>query len=436
MKRLAYLPTALLLWLALPAAGQVSGGADVVDRVVAIVGDSAILQTQVEEEIQRMRLQGAAVPERGVPAYQDFFRNVLDTWINRVLVLQAAANDTLISVDDADVDALVTDRIEQLAEQFNGQPALQQALAAEGLTLAGYRDILRNEARQEQIQQMFLQVRLRDAPPAQVSEDEMRARFESASEQLQQRPRLITFRQVVLRPDAESVAVEAARAEADSLLQLIREGSDFAELAERHSDDQGSAAMGGDVGWFRRGRMVRAFEDAAFALLDGQVSDVVETEYGFHIIKVERSRAGERQARHILIMPERTEADLERTQATARDVLERARGGESMKELAEEFADPAAPDSLTLAFEQLGELPPAYSALRTAAAGDLVGPLTYEAGPGESRVAVIRVEEVREAGAYTFEDVRAQLASQLQQEKQRERLLAQLRANTYIDIRM
>lgn len=435
MKRPACILT-VLLTLAVPASGQVPGRGDVVDRVVAIVGDSAILQTQVEEELQRMRLQGVTVPERSDPGYDPFFRNVLDTWINRVLVLQAAAKDTLISVDDAVIDERVSERIDELAEQFSGQPALQQALAEEGLTLASYRDILRNEARQEQVQQMFLQVRLRDAPPAQVSEDEMRARFEAASGQLQQRPRLVTFRQVLIRPDAEAAAREAARAEADSLLQLVRDGADFAELAETRSDDQGSAALGGDVGWFRRGRMVREFEDASFALVDGQVSDVVETEYGFHIIKVERSRPGERQARHILIMPERTQADVERAQATAEEVLRRARAGEPMKELFEEYSDPSAPDSLTLAFEQISELPPVYSALRTASAGDFLGPLTYQAGPGESRVAVVEVLEVREAGAYTFEDVRAQLARELQQEKQRERLIAQLRANTYIDIRM
>lgn len=432
MKRLA-----LLLAIGLPAAAaaQAPAPSDVVDRVVAIVGDSAILQTQVEEEIQRMRIQGMEVPDASDPAYTEFFRGVLDTWINRVLVLHAAAEDTLIQADDAIIDERVSERIDQLAEEFNGQPALQEALAREGLTLASYRDILRTQARQAQIQEMFLSVRLRDAPPVPVTEDEMRARFEAASGQLQQRPRLLTIRQVVIRPEAETDAREAARAEADSLLQLVRQGADFAELAEQHSDDEGTAPLGGDLGWFRRGRMVQEFEDAAFSLMEGQVSDIVETQYGFHIIKVERSRAGERQARHILIMPERTEEDLARAQETAERVLERARAGEPMKALYEELSDPAAPDSLTLTFDQIAQLPPAYGALRTAEAGEFVGPLTYQAG-AEARVAVIEVVEVREAGAYTFEDVRAQLASQLQQEKQRERLIAQLRANTYIDIRM
>src|SRR5690606_35733553 len=216
---------------------------------------------------------------------------------------------------------------------FGGRPALQQALEAEGLTLAEYRDVLTTQARQEQIQQLYLQSQLRDARPVDVSEDEMRARFENASAQLQQRPRLLTFRQVVIVPDASEEAREAARAQADTLLQRLREGEDFAALARRYSDDPGSAQLGGDLGWFRRGRMVQEFEDVAFALGEGAVSRVVESDFGFHIIRIDRTRPGERQGRHILITPEKSEADLERARALAEQIAERARAGAPMDSL-------------------------------------------------------------------------------------------------------
>lgn len=409
---------------------------DVVERLVAIVGDSVVVQTQVIEEIQRMQLGGAPVPAESDPAYRTLFRDVLNQYIDRLLILQAAARDSLLVVDDATIEANVNERIQGLAAEFGGQAMLQQALAAEALTLSEYREMLRNEARTERIQQMFFQSRIQNAPPVEVSEDELLERYQAARGTLDQRPKLLTFRQVVLVPEPSEAALDSARAEAESLLARVQAGEDFAELARIYSDDPGTASLGGDLGWFRRGRMVREFEEAAFRLIDGQISDVVQTDFGFHIIKVERYRAGERQARHILIRPERSEADLQRTRDLAVELQARAEGGESMRELFEEYGDPASPDSLTFAFDQISELPPPYVVLRTTPAGSFRGPIEYQLPTGETRVAFLEVVEVREAGAYTFEDLRAQIAAQLQQEKQIQQMLEDLRERTYIDIRM
>ncbi len=426
-----------LLLLAVPTAARAQfENLDVVDRLVAVVGDSAIVQTQVQEEMQRMQLGGAPVPRPGSAEYDALFEEILNRFVDRLLVLQAAARDSLLQVDEETINERVTDQISQLASQFGGQVQLQEALSAEALTLAEYREILRNEQRVRQIEQLFYQSRLRDAPPEEVSEDELLERFQEARGQLQQRPKLMTIRQVVIQPRPSDAAVDSARARAEALLVRVNAGDDFAELAREFSGDPGSAALGGDLGWFRRGRMVREFEEAAFRLIDGQVSDVVQSDFGFHIIKVERIRPGERNARHILITPEKTEADLDAARALALQIRQQAEAGTTMDALYEAHSDPAAPDSLTFAFEQFSELPPAYSMLRTANAGDYVGPLEYEVGPGETRLAVVSVTEVREAGAYTFEDLRGQLAAQLQQERQIERIIEELRARTYIDIRM
>lgn len=439
IKLRATLPLALALAV-LPATtaaqAQQVVESDVVDRLVAVVGDSVVLQTQVQEEIQRMRLRGGQVPAETDAAYEPLFREVLQQFVDRLLILQAAAKDSLIQVDEATIDDRVNEQINELTQQFGGQTALQEALAAEALTLAEYRDIMRSDERTQRIQQLFVQSRLQDAPPAQVSEDEMLARFQEARAQLQQRPRTVTFHQVVVAPEASEEAVAAAREQAQTILDSISGGADFAVMAETYSDDPGTAAAGGDLGWFRRGQMVREFEDVAFTLVDGEVSDLVRTDFGFHIIKVERYRAGERRARHVLIVPEKTEADVERARALAESIAEEARSGTPMEELYERHSDPSMPDSLTVAFQQLGELPEAYGTLRTASAGDVVGPLRYQLGADETRFAVVEVDEIREAGAYTFEDLRGQIAQQLQQEKLVERILEQLRARTYIDIRM
>lgn len=93
-----------------------------------------------------------------------------------------------------------------------------------------------------------------------------------------------------VKEDAPEAEVEKVKAEAQKVLEQIRQGADFTDMAEKHSGDPGSAKTGGDLGYFSRGRMVPAFSEAAFGLKPGEVSDLVRTQFGFHIIKVEDHR--------------------------------------------------------------------------------------------------------------------------------------------------
>jgi peptidyl-prolyl cis-trans isomerase SurA len=434
---------AILLVPATSAVGQVAfpdPDANIVDRVIAVVGDSTILESQVEEEVLRLQLSDSLIPRETDPEYEAFFRDILQSWVDRYLVLQAAAADSLIQPDEAAIDRQVQETMDQRVRQFGGMPNLQVALQRDGWTLGEYREFLRNDARQLQVFQMFFQRQLAGARPVEVTEEELRQRFEQLRPQLQQRPRLLTFRQVVVAPTPSDTAKAVARAEAEALVDSITAGRDFAELATAYSDDVGTASFGGDLGWFRRGQMVREFEEVAFAVPAGRVSRVVETVFGFHIIKVERVRGrSEVQARHILKMAEITPEDVNRARDLASEVAARARAGESMTTLYDEFSDPLAEDSITIAFDQLEQLPPAYGVLARVNGGEVVGPLEYQAGsgaPSDVRFAVVKVVNVREAGAYTLDDLRTQLATQIQQERQRERIMEDLRAKAYIDIRM
>ena len=415
--------------------GQVPSEEDVVDRVMAIVGDSIILRTEIQEELQRMAMsEGVPLPDPG-PELDQMMSEVLDQMINRSLVLQEAARDTLIRVNESEIEDRVVARIDDVAQQFGGQSGLQQALATDGLNLAEYRDLLRTQIRQEQTQQLFLQRTLQNAPTIELSEDDLLTAFQASRAQLQQRPKIITFTQVVLKPTPSEISQQTARSEADSLLGEIQGGSNFEELAQLHSDDIGSAELGGDLGWFRRGTMVTEFDEAAFSMRDGQVSDIVQTEFGYHIIKIERSRAGEKRGRHILVIPEMTETDIQRTRDTASVVLGRVKAGEPMEILFSQYSDEEAPDTLRVPFDQIDQLPPGYGVIATGVGNEVIGPIEYETPRGEIRLAVVKVEEVREAGAYTFEDLRGQVAAQLQEQRQYARILEELRAKTHIEIR-
>jgi peptidyl-prolyl cis-trans isomerase D len=121
------------------------------------------------------------------------------------------------------------------------------------------------------------------------SEDAVKAYYEAHREDRFTAPEEIRARHILIKlpPDADEKARAAARAKADDVLAKVKKGGDFAKLAEQLSEDAGTASKGGDLGLFPRGKMVPAFDAAAFALEPGTVSEVVESPFGFHIIKVE-----------------------------------------------------------------------------------------------------------------------------------------------------
>ncbi|MDK9702170.1 MAG: SurA N-terminal domain-containing protein [Sulfuritalea sp.] len=146
----------------------------------------------------------------------------------------------------------------------------------------------------EQVRAEFL-VLSRDALTAQatVSDEEVRAYYQSHTDRYKDgETRRASHILIRAAKDAPDVEAKAAKAKADELLTQVKKApADFAKLAKANSQDPGSAEKGGDLDWFGRGAMVKAFEDTAFALKEGQISDVVRSDFGFHIIRVTGVRA-------------------------------------------------------------------------------------------------------------------------------------------------
>ena len=238
-----------------------------------------------------------------------------------------------------------------------------------------------------------------------------------------------------MRVTPSDSARQAARIRSEELLERARAGEDFAELATAYSQDPGSAEAGGDVGWFRKGEMAKAFDEAAFALPEGAVSDLVETEYGFHIILVERARIAERKARHILIRPVTDYSDVTKARALAEEIAERAQA-EDFQALIDQYHDPQTPDSSTVPVREVAQqLPPAYvAALSRREAGEIVGPIEFNFRE-QDHFAVLKIIEVRDAGDYVLEDLKELIRASLIDRKRREALVERLRAKTYVEIK-
>ncbi len=405
---------------------------DLVDRIVAVVGDSVVLASDVQEQLERRRAMGENVPSEG-PALEQARQDELESLINELVMLQAAARDS-ITVTDADVQAQVDAAVAEQQRRFGGEAGFRQALQREGMTLDQYRSMIEENVRRSGIRQHYMAVLQRDHTPPPVSEAEVKKFFEERQGALGARPATVEFKQVVISPEPSDSARQTALDQANEVRQQLLEGEDFAQLARRYSDDPGTKEKGGELGWFRRGQFVPAFERVAFALRPGQISPVVETPFGFHIIRVDKVKGPERQARHILITPEITAADEARTEARAEEVARSLRAGASIDSMITAVHDGSEESHVGPALQD--SLPPPYNAeLRNASTGDIVGPFRIP-GPHES-YAVVRVVDVNAAGAYTLDDpqVREQIRTFIQQDKLMKEVLADLRRRTYIDIR-
>ena len=410
---------------------------EVVDRVVASVGDSAILLSQVLQRENQERAIGTLVPAPGTPDSEDFRSALLEGLIDDLVLLQAAAADTLLTVDEDVVEDSLQKHMEGIEANYVSRPAMTEALRREGLTLQSFRELSRNQIEQGMLIRLYIRTRTGEGEVAvEVSDEEVRAAFAASPPELRQRPASVTFDQIVL----EVTASDSAKAEAKVRLEEIREqalaGEDFAALAAAHSQDPGSAASGGDLGWFRRGNFVKEFEDAAFALPEGGISDVFETAFGFHIIQVERRRPSERKGRHILIRPEVGSADRLRARALATEIAERA-GTEDFRALVDRYHNSMEPDSGTIAESQIAlRLASAYVVpLGNAQPGETAGPIQFTTRAGQDAFAILRIIARTPAGEYTFEEFEPQLRANLGQQKRLRAHIDGLRAKTYIDIK-
>ena len=438
MIRFRWLSLALGLGLgAQPLAAQEGGP---VDYIVAVVGNSVILFSQVQEEILAQRMQGIQIPtdEAALKALQERVRSEL---IDAELLLQEAALDTSVQVTDDEVIQAVEARIRQQRRDIPSELNWRNELRREGfLTPEEYRRWLIEQQRKFFLREKYLQslTNNRTLVTVQPNDRELREYFERQKESLspEQRktPPAISFRQIVVAPRPSAAAKAQARAQADSLVRELRNGADFATAARRFSSDPASREKGGDLGWFRRGIMIAEFERVAFQLRPGVVSEPVETSFGFHIIQVQRIQPTEIQARHILITPDIAQSEADSAKALADRVAERVRQGGAVDSLQLLYHDPA---ELKIAEDApLSQLPPAYGpSLSTSDSGAVVVVMLPAEPVVRSKYAVVLVTGKRAEGEISFEDVREMIRPRVAEQLSIQRYVAQLRAKTYVEIR-
>jgi peptidyl-prolyl cis-trans isomerase C len=252
--------------------------------MTALFGDPAVVKakgfeikrSELDQVVSGARANAAAASQQLPP---DFDISVLNQLITiQVLLQKANAADQAAGKIEADL------QYTNLLKRFVSPDAFERQLKAVGMTVAE----LRAKATQEAVAKAALKRELSIS----ISDDDAKDYYNKHSADFEQ-PELVQARHILLMTIDPSThtplatnAVAAKRKQAEDLLKQIRGGADFAELAKKYSEDPGSKENGGELPEFSRGQMVPEFESAAFALGTNQVSDIVTSQFGFHIIKV------------------------------------------------------------------------------------------------------------------------------------------------------
>lgn len=277
---------------------QACGQRQIIDKIVATIGGEFVLLSEVEEQFSLMEAQQGVLPE-------DARCSILDQVILSKLLLNQAKLDSII-VADAEVEDQLNARIDRILTYMNND--IQQFEEYYGQTIGEVKEQFR-----EDLKNQILTERMRSEiiNNVTVTPSEVRAFFNQIpKDSLPYFSSEVEVGEIVYKPKVNSEERQKSIDKLKSIREQIVNGeATFEELAARFGDD-GSARVGGDLGWSKRGNFVPAFEAAAYKLDKDEISPVVETEFGFHIIQMLERRGNSIHVRHILVKPEITDNDL------------------------------------------------------------------------------------------------------------------------------
>lgn len=415
-----------------------------IDKIVAVVGQKPILLSEVMDAIYYMKGAGQAVPEPADTARFSLFARdtVLSDMIDQE-VLIAVAKQYKSEVDDKEIAPDVDKRLKDLHGRFKSDAEFRSQLKAEGFgNETELRNSLLERRRRDLLQQMAmdsLKAHGKLAAPVNVTEADVTEAFDKAKEKIGKRPSTVSFKQIIVAPKANAASRAAAVAKADSLLVQIQKGGDFETIAKKESMDPGSKEQGGALPFARRGKMVEAFDRVLFSgLPPGTVVPIViESPFGFHIIRIDRVRPAEVKASHILIIPKLDSADVARARLVADTVIRKWRTGTPYDTLVKYYHDPVEERSEPDGF-LVDSLPPEYrAALEDVKKGQLSQPFPIpNPQTGFPKFVVVLVTDRMDGGDYTMADVRDKIRQQLVQERQFRRMMDQLRREAFVKITM
>lgn len=263
----------------------------VIDEIIAVIGNKMVLESSVQNQILQYQAQGYYTgPEMRCQIFEELL-------YQKLLVNQAQIDS--IEVTDKEVEQNLEARIRQFLAQFGG--SIEKLEEYFGKPLAEikteFKDVIREQLTVQKMQNEI-------AGEIKITPSEVKNYYKNLpKDSLPIIPETYELGQVMVYPPVSEDDIKAVKEKMNGMRERIKNGEKFSTLAVLYSEDPGSAKKGGDLGFVSRGELVPEFAAVAFNLKPGEVSRLVETDFGFHIIKMEERRGEKVRVRHILMSP-------------------------------------------------------------------------------------------------------------------------------------
>ncbi|MCG8605342.1 peptidylprolyl isomerase [bacterium] len=404
---------------------------DVLDRIIAVVGDKIILQSQLYQYSYSLAMQLGIDPQKDTAKLEELRRETLKNLVVQKLLLVQAELDS-VTVNDQQVDALLEQQINQIVQQAGTEQKVEEFF---GMNIRQIRRDFRKDVEERLLVDTITN---RKKQETRISRREVEEFYEANRDSLPDLKESVNISHILVKVEANEAAEKAAMDKAKEVLDRLKKGEDFEVLARQYSEGP-TASRGGDLGMVKRGDLVKEFEEVAFQLEPGEISDLVKTQFGFHIIQLVQ-RAGERvNPRHILFRLETTEDDEKATILKLNELKDRILSGDiTFEDAAKEYSTDATTASRggDLGWFQIHQFE--IEAFKTAVEGLQAGEFT---DPTKTQFGhhLIRVNDRKSARKIDLNEDWEQIevwALNLKQQREFEKWVDELRKEIYIDVKI
>jgi len=305
----------------------------VLDKIVAVVDDDVILLSELQQHAIKFAVQFKINPDKEPEKFNELLNQVLENLMIQKILYVKAIEDT-VKISDEHVEKEIESRINYYIQELGSREKVEEYF---NTSISKIKRTLREEVRQAL---MAEQVRASKLQGIKISRREVEELYYSMKDSLPTLKEEVHISNLLLQIKPGDVARQNAMKRMEAIKDTLQKGADFASLARTVSDDPGSASSGGELGFFQRGQLVKEFEEVAFSLKPGEISDIVETEFGFHIIQLIERRGEKINCRHILVSLVATKDDEKRVATKILEIYESLKSDSVLfEDLVKQYSD-------------------------------------------------------------------------------------------------